>query len=96
MPSTTERDLADLLARTGAAHGEYETRELGGRYDEDWATWYAAYLIDHGLNDLVGGAPRTAAGLRDELRQLDVDFKREQPAGGWPTYYARRLVGGGA
>jgi hypothetical protein len=40
----TQDELAQLLQETERAHGEYE-RELGQR-DEDWPSWYAAYMLD--------------------------------------------------
>ena len=27
--------------------------ELKGVYDQDWAVWYAEYVIEHGLNEAV-------------------------------------------
>ncbi len=38
-------DLAEAMRRAEAAHGVYETRELGGHRDEAWADWYAAYMV---------------------------------------------------
>lgn len=38
-------DLASALRRAETAHGEYETRVLGGVRDANWADWYAAYLV---------------------------------------------------
>ncbi|WP_106815740.1 hypothetical protein [Microbacterium timonense] len=40
----TETFLRELLARTAAAHGEYERDQLASVYDENWPTWYAAYM----------------------------------------------------
>jgi DNA-binding XRE family transcriptional regulator len=40
----TQEDLAALLQAAERAHGEYE-RELRER-DEDWPSWYAAYILD--------------------------------------------------
>jgi catechol 2,3-dioxygenase-like lactoylglutathione lyase family enzyme len=37
-------DLAQALRRAAAAHGEHEARE-GGKYDENWPDWYAAYMV---------------------------------------------------
>jgi catechol 2,3-dioxygenase-like lactoylglutathione lyase family enzyme len=37
-------DLAAALRRAAAAHGEHEKR-TGGRHDEIWPDWYAAYLV---------------------------------------------------
>lgn len=39
----TADQLAALLREAERAHGEYE-RTLGHR-DDDWPTWYAAYIV---------------------------------------------------
>ena len=85
--------IEELLGRTGAAHGVYEETELGGVYHEEWAEWYAAYALEHGLADLLG-RPVTADALASFLAASNVDFQR---AGGtdtepWATYTARRIV----
>jgi catechol 2,3-dioxygenase-like lactoylglutathione lyase family enzyme len=36
--------LAEALRRAAAAHGEHEARD-GGKYDENWPDWYAAYMV---------------------------------------------------
>ena len=40
----TTQILEDLLRQTAAAHGSYEQEHLGGVYDEEWPSWYAAFL----------------------------------------------------
>ena len=37
-------DLASAFRRAGAAHGEHEKR-TGGKRDENWPDWYAAYMV---------------------------------------------------
>jgi catechol 2,3-dioxygenase-like lactoylglutathione lyase family enzyme len=37
-------DLADAMRRASIAHGEHE-KKMGGAYDENWPTWYAAYMV---------------------------------------------------
>ena len=49
----TREELADLLKETERAHGEYE-RELGQR-DEDWPTWYAAFIVARWRDEPGGG-----------------------------------------
>ncbi|RXG96188.1 VOC family protein [Bradyrhizobium zhanjiangense] len=39
----SQRDLAAALRRASVAHGEHETR-IGG-HDENWADWYADYIV---------------------------------------------------
>lgn len=86
-------DIARLLRDAQRAHGAYETEILGGVYDEEWPAWYASYLLDHGLRDRLPGVRLDAAGLAATLRQLDQDYKREQPREAWSELYARRLAG---
>src|SRR5438105_2986102 len=37
-------DLASAFRRAEAAHGQHEKR-MGGQRDENWADWYAAYMV---------------------------------------------------
>jgi len=37
-------DLASALRRAAVAHGEHEKRN-GGKHDENWADWYAEYIV---------------------------------------------------
>ncbi|WP_284313413.1 VOC family protein [Labrys miyagiensis] len=41
---TSSTDLAAALRRAADAHGEHEKRD-GGRHDENWPDWYAAYMV---------------------------------------------------
>jgi hypothetical protein len=91
MSQATVQSLAALLARAGNAHGAYEESQLAGVYDRNWPIWYATYLVEHG----IGGAldmPVTVEQLAAQLKQYDEAYKREQPAEGWATYYARQLL----
>lgn len=79
------------LEQTEAAHGEYERNVLGGIRDEEWAEWYSGYLLEHGFDALLPGV-EDADALAALLQEADADYQREQPADGWPEYYAHRLV----
>lgn len=83
--------LAALLSDAGDAHGAYERDALGGRYDDDWATWYAAYLVAHGFADALG-RPITAEEVRDLLIACDRAHKAEGITTPWPDDYARRIA----
>ena len=91
IPQDTRKAVATLLSQAGAAHGVYEENELNGVYDENWPDWYAAYLVQHGLGDLLG-APILADQLSQLLKQCDQAYKQERPGRGWPEFYAQRLV----
>jgi len=41
---TSVDDLQRALIRAATAHGEHEKRN-GGKYDEQWPEWYAAYMV---------------------------------------------------
>lgn len=84
-----EAAVADLLGRAGAAHGVYEEGELGGVYDQQWPQWYAAYLMEHGLCDLVG-AVLTVEEVAGWLSGCHAAYQAERPPVGWPAFYARR------
>ncbi len=86
--------VAALLRQAGAAHGEYEERELGGVYDERWPEWYAAYLVEHGLGELLGH-PISTGELGGLLAAFDAAYKQAQLDEHWTTFYARRLSAGG-
>jgi hypothetical protein len=42
----TKEELTDLLRAAEAAHGQYEKTVLGGVRDEEWAPWYAEFIVD--------------------------------------------------
>jgi hypothetical protein len=91
MPETEQREIANLLDKTQAAHGAYEEHELNGVYDQDWPAWYAAYLAAHGIGDLLGQTI-TAEQLARLLNQYDQDYRAQQHQEGWPDYYAAQLL----
>lgn len=41
----TKDELTRLLSEAEEAHGQYEKEQLGGARDEDWAQWYAEYIL---------------------------------------------------
>ena len=86
-----EAPLALLLAEAGSAHGGYEAAKLGGVYDEQWPVWYARYLVAHGIGAFLGRTV-TVEEVATLLSDCDAAYKRENPATGWPDFYAQRLV----
>ncbi len=82
-----------LLTEAEAAHGTYETNELGGVYDREWAPWYAGYLVDHGIGRILGH-DMTVPELGTVLARSFAAFEQLEPppADGWADYLARSLV----
>jgi steroid delta-isomerase-like uncharacterized protein len=91
MYSQLQQQIAALLSETGAAHGVYEEGQLNGVYDQNWPAWYADYLVEHGLGDVIGESVSIEQ-LGHLLKQYDQDYRREQPGESWPAYYATRFV----
>ena len=82
--------IADLLLRAKAAHGEYERTELGGVYDEQWARWYAQFIVDNGLADVLGRqiSPEEMTTL---LRASWEEQQRSAPDETWERFTATRI-----
>jgi hypothetical protein len=83
-------DIAALLHEAGETH--HQVYRIVDGADDDWASWYADWLIDHSeLPDLLGIRP-----VRSELVyllvQLDKDFTASAPSEPWPQFYAERLA----
>ena len=93
-------DLAQALARAGAAHGEYEER-LGQGRDENWPLWYARH-IEKGLAGADAGSSSNSvtfasaeelaeALLRAERAHGEHQERTGQEEPDWPPWYARYL-----
>ena len=85
--------IAALLEETERAHGEYETRELGGVYDENWPRWYAGYAVEHGIGALAG-AELTVDALAAALSEGFAAYEAIDPraAEGWAAFIAARIA----
>jgi hypothetical protein len=60
----TEGELLQALVAAGQAHHEYEQNALGGKHDDQWPGWYAAYVLGR-LGDFTG--PSTLAHWLEEV-----------------------------
>ena len=93
METSAEKAVAALLRETQTAHAAYETNDLGGVFDQEWPAWYAAYLLDHGLRDLLPGAESLDVdNLTAMLARLAADYERGEQTSPWPDVYAQGIV----
>lgn len=83
--------ITALLDRAGQAHSQYEQAELNGVYDQAWAAWYAAYVVEHGLGALLGHAV-TAGQVAAFFARSFAQYQREGITEAWPAYTARALA----
>jgi hypothetical protein len=89
MASTLEQ-VANLL--TGAGETHHQVYRIINGADDDWASWYAPWLIELSeLPALLGTKP-----VRSELIwllvSLDKQYTAEDPDEPWQSYYASRIV----
>jgi hypothetical protein len=88
MTDTLEQ-ISGLLHEAGETH--HRVFRIVDGADDDWASWYAQWLIDLSeLPDLLGARP-----VRSELIyllvSLDKQFTAEAPGEPWEVYYARQI-----
>lgn len=85
--------LVALLEQTQVAHRKYELAELDGVYDSNWANWYARYLVDNGIGQLLD-RPVNAQELEEGLHAADASHRANAPQQKWVEYYATFLAEG--
>ncbi len=89
MAETTSQ-IAGLLHEAGETH--HRVYRIVDGADDDWASWYADWLIKLSeLPDLLDVTP-----VRSELVyllvRLDKEFVERAPGGRWEDYYAAELL----
>jgi hypothetical protein len=88
--ATTPESISGLLHEAGETH--HRVFRIVDGADDDWASWYADWLVNWSeLPDLLGQKP-----VRSELTyllvSLDKQYTSEHPAEPWEGYYARRII----
>lgn len=88
MTATTEQ-ISHLLHEAGETH--HRVFQIVDGADDDWATWYADWLVNLSeLPSLLGAKP-----VRSELTYLLVSLDKEYTSESgepWEAYYAHRLL----
>src|SRR5437763_16272935 len=89
MTDTLEQ-ISGLLHEAGETH--HRVYRIVDGADDDWASWYAQWLIDLSeLPDLLGARP-----VRSELVyllvSLDEQYAAEAPGEPWQCWYARQIL----
>jgi hypothetical protein len=86
----TTATIAELLHEAGETH--HQVYRIVDGADDDWASWYADWLINLSeLPDLLGTKP-VRSELVYMLVRLDKEFTADSPGGKWEDYYAAQLV----
>jgi hypothetical protein len=85
------RRVSDLLHEAGEVH--HVVYRITDGADDDWASFYADWLIDHSeLPETLGSAP-TRSHLVHELVESERAFDETAPDASWEQFYAERIIG---
>jgi hypothetical protein len=91
--------IRGLLAQAKSVHIQYEKEVLGGAYDEAWPRWYAMYLLENGLPEVLAPQDKSILEtnrLADLLSEMDLMQRTNAPDADWMDYYARYLIRAGS
>jgi hypothetical protein len=82
--------VQELLHEAGETH-HVVFRIVDGA-DDDWASWYTSWLVDHSELPGVLGARPVPSELTWMLVQLNKDYSDTTPDEPWEAWYAPRLL----
>lgn len=86
-PSDKTDPIAALLEEAAETH--HHVYRITDGVDDDWASWYADWLLNLSKLEQLLGARPIRSHLVHALVQLDRDHSdSDEP---WPQYYARHL-----
>jgi hypothetical protein len=90
MADGRQQKVADLLQEAAETH--HRVYRITDGTDEDWASWYAEWLLELSeLPDLLGRRP-VRSHLVHALVQCDRDYVEAATDEAWQSFYAKRLV----
>lgn len=82
--------VSALLHEAGETH--HQVFRIVDGVDDDWASWYADWLVNHSELPQLVGTPPVRSELVYLLVRLDRQYTETQPAERWEDHYARGLV----
>jgi len=88
MTDTTEQ-ISGLLHEAGETH--HRVFRIVDGADDDWATWYADWLVNLSELPALLGAKPVRSELTYLLVSLDQEYAADQPGPPWEAYYAERI-----
>ena len=90
MATEQQQTIADLLQEAAETH--HRVYRITDGTDDDWASWYADWLLDLSeLADVLGTRP-TRSHLVHALVQCDRDHRAAATDEPWQSFYASSLV----
>jgi hypothetical protein len=90
MADRQEKQIAELLQEAAETH--HRVYRITDGSDDDWASWYAQWLLDLSeLPDILGRRP-IRSHLVHALVQCDRDHTEAATDEAWQSVYATRLI----
>jgi hypothetical protein len=82
--------INSLLHEAGETH--HRVFRIVDGADDDWASWYADWLINLSELPALLGVKPVRSELTYLLVSLDKEYTTTQPGEPWETYYAQRIL----
>jgi hypothetical protein len=83
--------VSELLHEAGEVH--HVVYRISDGADDDWASFYADWLVDHSELSETLGRPPVRSHLVHELVECERSFGAEKRSTSWEDFYAERIVG---
>jgi hypothetical protein len=87
----TVDQISSLLHEAGETH--HRVFRIVDGADDDWASWYADWLINLSELPALLGVKPVRSELVYLLVGLDKEYTAAQPGQAWEAYYAQRILG---
>jgi hypothetical protein len=88
--SKQQQQVSELLHEAAETH--HRVFRIVDGADDDWATWYADWLVNLSELPALLGAKPARSELTYLLVGLDRQYTAEAPGESWEPYYARQII----
>jgi hypothetical protein len=82
--------VSNLLHEAGETY--HRVFQIADGADDDWASWYADWLINLSELPALLGVKPVRSELTYLLVSLDKEYTATQPGEPWETHYAQRIL----
>jgi hypothetical protein len=86
-----QEPVSSLLHQAGETH--HRVFQIVDGADDDWASWYADWLINLSELPALLGAKPVRSELTYLLVGLDTEYTATHPGEPWERYHAQRILG---
>ena len=88
--TTALESISNLLHEAGETH--HRVFRIVDGADDDWASWYADWLVSLSELPAALGVKPVRSELTYLLVSLDKQYTADGPAAPWEDYYAQRIA----